>query len=219
MSINDEYYKNHYRTVTDTGMIGVISRLIHIIMENQRVKGFKKIKTLKNLRTLEVGAGMGQHKRYVKNYSEYIETDIRPENLPEGKFKQISIDCSNLPFPENSFDRLIATCLLVHLNNPEKALLEFKRVVKTGGVITLYVACEPGIFLRVMQQLTTRRIQKNTYTNPKYRHYQDHVSNYPAIKVFINHIFSGCKVIRFKRYPFHFMSWNFNLFAVVTIQL
>jgi ubiquinone/menaquinone biosynthesis C-methylase UbiE len=34
---------------------------------------------------------------------------------------------------DNAYDRLTATCLIAHLANPEQALVEWRRVVKSGG--------------------------------------------------------------------------------------
>jgi|688.fasta_scaffold310609_1 hypothetical protein len=83
----DRYYKNSYERICNSGSIGFVSSMIHILIERGRVKGSKKVKEFKDLRIIEVGAGHGQHRPYVKNYREYIETDIRPENLPPTNIK------------------------------------------------------------------------------------------------------------------------------------
>jgi ubiquinone/menaquinone biosynthesis C-methylase UbiE len=215
----DEYYRNNYTNICNNGSIGIISRIIHLLIENSKIKGKRiKVNKLKNQKILEVGAGNGQHKPYVKNYVEYIETDLRPENLPppKNKFNEMSIDCTNLPFQDSYFDRLIATCLLVHLNNPEKALEEWRRVVRNEGVISIYIPCEPGVLLRFFQTLTTRRKQKRFSDDPYYLHYLDHKSHYVAMKSFILHEF-GKENIQNTRYPFNFLTWNFNLFAIITV--
>ena len=43
----------------------------------------------------------------------------------------------NLKFKENSFDVLISTAVIEHLENPEKFLKESYRVLKEGGIIIL----------------------------------------------------------------------------------
>jgi len=45
-----------------------------------------------------------------------------------------------MPFPDNSFDALWTFRVLEHIPNPERALLEMRRVVKSGGYILLDVA-------------------------------------------------------------------------------
>jgi SAM-dependent methyltransferase len=42
-------------------------------------------------------------------------------------------DAQNLPFADNSFDRVIANFALLHLANPEQAMAEACRVLKSGG--------------------------------------------------------------------------------------
>lgn len=42
-------------------------------------------------------------------------------------------DAQNLPFPDQSFDRVVANFALLHLANPERAMAEACRVLKTGG--------------------------------------------------------------------------------------
>jgi phosphatidylethanolamine/phosphatidyl-N-methylethanolamine N-methyltransferase len=215
----DKYYNCSYENICNTGVIGFVSNIIHILIERGRIKGSKKrVKDLKNLRIIEVGAGHGQHRPYVKNYREYIETDLRPENLPPNKYSGLSINCTNLPFQESEFDRLIATCLLVHLPNPEEALKEWKRVVKSNGVISIYVPCEPGILLRLAQRLIIRRKQKKLNPEAKLVHYLDHRSYYLALKFFIFSEF-GEKNVQNTRYPFNFLTWNFNLFSIMTINV
>jgi phosphatidylethanolamine/phosphatidyl-N-methylethanolamine N-methyltransferase len=214
----DSYYKNSYERICNSGSIGFVSNVIHILIERGKVKG-SKLKDFKDLRIIEVGAGHGQHRPFVKNYREYIETDLRPENLPPpNKYKDKPIDCTNLPFQESEFDRLIATCLLAHLVNPEKALKEWKRVVKNDGIISIYVPCEPGIFLRLIQNIATRRKQKKLESDAYLTHYLDHRSHYPALKCFILHEFGEMNVQN-KRYPFNFLTWNFNLFSIMTINV
>lgn len=49
----------------------------------------------------------------------------------------IRSDAENLPFDENYFDAVFISASFHHLPNPQKALLEMKRVVKHGGYVIL----------------------------------------------------------------------------------
>ena len=42
-------------------------------------------------------------------------------------------DAQVLPFPDSNFDRVVANFALLHLANPERAMAEAARVLKTGG--------------------------------------------------------------------------------------
>ena len=52
------------------------------------------------------------------------------------EFKEI--DCNSIPYPDNSFDVVIANHMLFYCDKPEKAVREIKRVLKEGG--TLYAS-------------------------------------------------------------------------------
>src|SRR5262245_31022205 len=49
-------------------------------------------------------------------------------------------DCYCLPFDDDTFDRVFSHALMEHLSDPVRALREFRRVLKPGGVIGV---CSP----------------------------------------------------------------------------
>lgn len=49
-----------------------------------------------------------------------------------------------LPYPDGQFDVVFAHAVLYHLGDPEKALAEFHRVLKPGGLVALRDACHAG---------------------------------------------------------------------------
>ena len=57
------------------------------------------------------------------------------ENLDNVSFRVGSV--MDLPFPAASFDRIVATQLLLHVPDPQKALSEMKRVLAPSGVISI----------------------------------------------------------------------------------
>src|SRR5438477_9200012 len=56
---------------------------------------------------------------------------IAKKKFPRIKFRQG--DAQNLPFPDASFDRIVANFALLHLAKPERACAEACRVLKNGG--------------------------------------------------------------------------------------
>jgi glycogen(starch) synthase len=57
---------------------------------------------------------------------------LRSSNIP-----LINSDAHDLPFPDNSFDLVVGLDLFCHLEDPEKALSEFYRVLTRQGMLIL----------------------------------------------------------------------------------
>jgi ubiquinone/menaquinone biosynthesis C-methylase UbiE len=101
-------------------------------------------------RVLEVGCGVGAQTVALATNSpsaQFTSIDISPQSLERAKaliesegitnvqFQQA--DIMNMPFDDESFDRVFVCFVLEHLADPPKALIEMKRVMKTGGPITV----------------------------------------------------------------------------------
>ena len=211
-----EYFAGDYQQVMYTGAVGFFSRLTHKLMD----RPFRSVRTPV---ILEVGAGAGQHAEYVTtDFDTYYMTDISPEVISKysGGDKRVIpkvADAENLvDFADDSVDRVVATCLLAHLTNPEEALMEWRRVVKPGGSLSIYVPAEPGMLLRLLRHTAVapkaRKIG-NDHLATVYRHHRNH---YPSMKVMIRSVFASDKVIR-KRFPTRILGWNFSLFELYHI--
>jgi len=99
-----------------------------------------------NNKILEFGCGIGsiwkEKENVLPNGVEVILTDISPlmvekvkENFFENKiFSYQLMNIQDVPFPDNSFDIVIANHLLYHVADIEKALSEVKRVLKIDGI-------------------------------------------------------------------------------------
>jgi phosphatidylethanolamine/phosphatidyl-N-methylethanolamine N-methyltransferase len=214
---DDIYLNGHYQTIMGTGLISVVWRTIHGIMERPyRNKKFNRI--------LELGAGSGEHLNAVKStYKTYYLTDLRLKPLEKFKSRphlQVKkIDISKIDFPDNFFERTIVTCVLAHVENPVKAISEIRRVTKSDGYLTIYLPCEPGVLLRIVRTLTTiRKNKKYGVQDPYFSHFQEHRNYYLALNHFIEQQFETHS-IKSTYYPFPFLSWNLNLFKIYQIQI
>ena len=172
---------------------------------------------------LEVGAGNGEHFPHVRHdFKRYLMTDIRFQNLPT-TISDVRVllaeadSCSLVDFEDNSVDRIIATCLLVHVKDPLQALMEWNRVVKPGGVLTIYLAPEPGILVGVIRRLFIwPKSRREGAMNPKLLAYSEHRNHYPGMITFIENVFADSKIVK-KRYPTKYLGWNFSIFEIVQI--
>jgi ubiquinone/menaquinone biosynthesis C-methylase UbiE len=101
---------------------------------------------------LEIGVGTGIHASKLltscKHKISYVGIDVSKEMLSiarkriEGIRKGNSVkllvsDMHNLPFKDSSFDLVYCVATLHHSNDPDKAVLEMKRVLKKGGRLIL----------------------------------------------------------------------------------
>jgi phosphatidylethanolamine/phosphatidyl-N-methylethanolamine N-methyltransferase len=223
--MNDQYHQEAYAAICNTGVLGLVSKLVHYSIDHfgyiLRPSGLKTRRDL--LSVLEVASGGGQHSEYIKHhFNSLLLTDIRPENIPDVFLdpriskEKTKINAEELPYESDLFDRLIATCVLAHLGNPETALLEWKRVVREGGVISIYVPCEPGFLLRFLQSVVTRPKQKKLGFDAFLLHYREHRNHYPGMMTLVKHVFG--EDVTTTNYPFPFLGWNFNIWTVVQIR-
>jgi phosphatidylethanolamine/phosphatidyl-N-methylethanolamine N-methyltransferase len=220
-SMSDDFYAEHYIEVLNTGIIGRVSGITHKLLERniRNTDYFRKV--------LELGAGHGQHLQYVKHdYEVYYESDFRLENIPHRSDQdwnraifRIQADAQEPSgFEDSSIDRVIATCLIVHLEKPEKALGEWRRVASHGAVISIYVACEPGFVLRFIRYMTTVQKSKKRGVNHLSVHYREHINFFPRLNLLINEVFEHDEVKR-HFWPFYIPSWNLNLGVVYSIRI
>ena len=107
----------------------------------------EKVKQQKDLKdTLELGCGNGTFSKVlISEATQLTATDYSDEmvNAATNRLKEIEnikvekADCFNLPYPDSSFDTVFMANLLHIIPEPEKAILECKRVLKKGGKIII----------------------------------------------------------------------------------
>lgn len=211
-----DYFSEAYQDVMYTGVIGFYSRLVHRLMD----RPFKGQETPV---ILEVGAGAGQHAPYTStHFTTYYQTDTNKELIDQqcptdSRVIPLLADAEDLAsFETDSIDRLVATCLLAHLDNPERALREWRRVVKPGGSISIYLPAEPGMLLRLLRHAAVAPKSKRFGQDHLSIVYRDHRNHYPGMRQMIRQSFPEDKVQR-RRFPTRWLGWNFSLFEIVHI--
>lgn len=98
---------------------------------------------------LDVGCGTGNYTiELAKRGADVIGIDSSEEMLAWARIKAQkanietsfhAADAMNLPFPDSTFDTVISNGLLCFLKEPEKALMEMRRVLKPGGRLVVGV--------------------------------------------------------------------------------
>jgi SAM-dependent methyltransferase len=117
----------------------VATETFHI---RDQVAQFVADNNLEHARTLEVGSGMGKLQDVVVDYT---GIDIAPTAARFYHKPFVVGTATAMPFKDSEFDALWSIWVLEHISNPETALSEIRRVVKSGGLIFLFPAwnCVP----------------------------------------------------------------------------
>ncbi|MFH1622836.1 MAG: class I SAM-dependent methyltransferase [Candidatus Omnitrophota bacterium] len=101
---------------------------------------------------LDLGCGIGYYCEFLSNFgSKVFGVDIDQEAsyiaqqfCPDVDFSICS--ATDLPFKENSFDKIICTDSLEHVEDDYRAINEIYRVTKPGGLVLLTIPCNEGVF-------------------------------------------------------------------------
>lgn len=119
---------------------------------------------------LELGVGTMAHFASVKHgFDHYIASDHDPKVIDwltsrdwDPRVEILRLSGRDLPFEDNSIDRVIATHVLEHVPDPVAALTEWARVIRPGGVLSLILPCDPGLAWRTGRMLGPRRTAEAT---------------------------------------------------------
>jgi SAM-dependent methyltransferase len=114
------------------------------------------LEDLKNIKgkILEVGCGAGGMAKAIKSYRPDLEVygcDIShqaihtAERNPKGVIFREG-NAYDLPFEDMSFSAVVMFDLLEHLDKPDRAVAEAGRVLRSNGVLHLFVPCEGELF-------------------------------------------------------------------------
>jgi len=210
------FYDNFYDSMPAGDVYGLF-RYAHRAMERPYRKNDKYQDVI------EVGAGTGNHFGFVRHaFTQYTLTDLREASVEKAKASFANdprvtcsvADAQDLPYDDQSFDRLIATCVLIHLPQPERALIEWRRVVRTNGIVTIYVPNE-GPLLHLVRDWTSTRI---VYRSTSFRGYdlalaREHPNRSQALDLLIAHTFRKDRLIR-AGWPVHSSPRACRLFTV-----
>lgn len=220
-NVIEDWYLNHYNLTCCSAKNGTFSKYQHRLLEKTAPK--RKFSAPK---ILEIGTNNGEHIPFVdKNFAEYVALDIRKserfkvEDEIRHKTKFVLANAEQLPFEDESFDRIIITCVLHHLDNPEDALSQMRRVLRVGGSISLWLPHDPGIAYRLLRRFTSVRRAHKLKLDEKLElvHALEHRNHFLSLKVIVENIFSNDNIDIFYR-PLTFASYNLNIVSVYQIK-
>jgi SAM-dependent methyltransferase len=168
-------------------------------------------------KTLEIGAGLGEHLNYEKNLDKnYIVMELREDmtRMIQERFPSITIitgDCQQKnEFEDNFFNRVIAIHVLEHLPDLPAALREIKRVLKKDeGRFYVVIPCEGGFFFNLARNLSSRRVFEKRYkTNFDLWIKYEHINSADEV---INELLNEFILEDVEYFPFRLKSIQLNI--------
>lgn len=221
--INDDKawldYRNRFSSIYDNSNYS--SSLQRKVMHSSHRLLEKNFDSQLNFaRVIEVGAGTGEHLSFVRHrFDEYVLTDLDSETLevakakhadnPRGKLRFEVQTGGGLGYPDNTFDRLIATHVLEHISQPHLVLNEWARVIKPGGVLSILIPTDPGFAWRLGRHLGPRRNAIAQGIAYDYVMAREHVNSCTNLVALLRHYFLNSKEAW---WPFLIPSVDLNLF-------
>jgi ubiquinone/menaquinone biosynthesis C-methylase UbiE len=217
---NNNFYSDSYTEISESGRENSYSSIkLHKSLE----KGIFR-ENFNNV--LELGGNRGEHIPYVKHsYLKYVCTDLnahRPKIVKsfDGRVFFEKQNAENLSYSDESFDRIIMTCLLHHVTSPESVLLESKRVIRNDGLISIFLPHDPGILYRLLRSLTTlRRAKKmNRLEEIQLIHAREHKNHFLSLEFLIRQVYQEHEIYKFS-FPDVKLGYNLNAFSVYHIKI
>ena len=212
------YVGERYRTCTLTGdpTTGAGS-LLHRLLEIKQGQSTRRS-------VLEVGANRGEHLGFVKHaWDQYVMLDLTApstavmEAWPSGA-RFVAGDAHSLPFSDAHFDRVVMTCVLHHLEDPEIALEELRRVTRPGGRVSILLPTDPGLAYRAVRAMTSGLMARKAGRSEAERlsHAREHRNHYASLLVLVRSVFRKDAVM-LRPFPTGLPSWNLNLVSIIQV--
>ena len=162
--ISDDFMKHWHEVLPQR--FGLIERFNHGYPVRHAPAHFQ--------RTLEIGAGLGEHLHYEKltptQEENYYALELR-ENMSRQiserfpRVHAISGDCQQrLDFPDGYFDRILAIHVLEHLPDLPATVREMHRLCDAEqGIFSVVLPCEGGMAYTLARRISAQRIFEKRY--------------------------------------------------------
>lgn len=214
------WYHEEYEHSTYGGHANLIQRWMHRSIE----RDYSALDHFS--RTLELGANRGEHLPFVNHsYDTYTLSDISDISsdamlvTTNSKLEFMQADAANVPVANETFDRVLHTCLLHHVQDPDQVLSEIRRVLKPGGTADIFVPCDPGLLFRFARWAGPIQTAKRKGLGSVKRlvDARDHRNHIGSLQELIRHQFRNDSVSK-RAYPVVGLTWNSALWFTYRIQ-
>ena len=148
-----------------------------------------------------------------------FEEPISHPGKNDGRVTWVQSDISSFVLESKSIDRVISSCVFHHLENPYDVLRNVKRILKPGGLFSLFLPSDPGIISRLSRELTVKpRAKRLGFEKYDLMAALEHRNHYWGLKTMVEEVFSGCSISR-KYYPLPIPIGNLSLYSIWQIRI
>ena len=148
MSLNT----NRWNRIRYTLYTPIYDLLVGKIFTGSRRKSIGLLDIQPNEKVLLVGAGTGLDFEFLPQHAQIWAGDITPSMVSkmEDRARELKLhatldvmDGQNLPYPDNTFDKVILHLIVAVIPDPVKCLQEAERVLKPGGQAVIFDKFRP----------------------------------------------------------------------------
>jgi ubiquinone/menaquinone biosynthesis C-methylase UbiE len=221
-NINWDEVNKVVNTQIYSGLSGKLLQLTH-----KQLAAFGNKFQTQHDNVLEIGAGQGEHFPFVNtNFAKYTMSDISDWGAPDiSKILETDNrvtfeiqDIQALTCPDNSFDRVITTCVIAHVDEPYESFLEVRRVTKNEGTCSFLVSADPSILLRFIRAMLTAPKMKKLGSPYLLINAISHRNSAGGIIEIAKHVFQQDDV-QIKYFPFRVRSWNLSTHIIINVRV
>jgi SAM-dependent methyltransferase len=199
------YEEENFNEIYYSGASAKIAAKFHTLLEKNRNTEYGRV--------IELGATHGYHFQFVSHpYQEYVLSDIRPSTALR-KLAQshpgvsvMELDVTNMVgVATKSYNRVVLTCLLHHIEQPEKVIRELIRITRKGGVIDILLPNDPSLIWNFGRLLfTIPKALKRGFTFRDYWSYvkKEHINKVKGLRRQIEEISKASELgLQIDRWP------------------
>jgi SAM-dependent methyltransferase len=174
-------------------------------------------------KTLEIGAGTGEHLHYEDwKGQDYKALEMRSNLAQEisNSFPGVQVlvgDCEKqIDIADRSVDRVIAIHVLEHLADLPSALDQIQRILKPGAKFSIVIPCEGGFGYALGRRVTSQRVFERRYKQDyTWLISHDHVNTAEEI---IEEVKKRFRIVHSQFWPLRVPIINANLLIGLTAE-